>query len=188
MEGGTTGGITTGKTHTTHTTIHTTTWRYTDIDLDVFEDAADLVAAGKSAFDRHTYRYTPLLAHLIHYARAYIHVDARMMFCTADVIVGCAVYYLTSSLKTANMWWLFNPVPINICTRGSAESFIVLMPVMATLCCLKRAKAIGAGLLATKQQLALLALAGVFHGLAVHCKIYPVIYSLSYSRLSIPMM
>ena len=161
-------------------------FRYTDVDLDVFQDAAASVRAGGSAFDRHTYRYTPLLAKVLSLCNH--HMWARGLFVTADVAVGLAIYYLLSSssslssssamssskaLRTSNLWWLFNPLPINICTRGSAESLIVLMPVMATLCCLRRAHTI--------PNKGYLLLAGIFHGAAVHCKIYPVIYSLSYA-------
>ncbi|KAL6976814.1 hypothetical protein U1Q18_025599, partial [Sarracenia purpurea var. burkii] len=39
--------------------------RYTDVDYFVFSDAASLMAAGKSPFERTTYRYSPLIAFLL---------------------------------------------------------------------------------------------------------------------------
>jgi phosphatidylinositol glycan class M len=59
---------------------------------------------------------------------------------------------------------------VNICTRGSAESLIVLLPVLGTLWCVQQ------------KSVPLLAKAltmGVVHGCAVHSKVYPVIYSLT---------
>lgn len=169
--------------------------RYTDIDYLVFTDAARHVAQGSSPYLRHTYRYTPFLAQIMAVGenlgmRQYF---GRFLFCFADAICGwlILVEYEKQLIlgKSKNdvsvrwkgmLWWLLNPIPINICTRGSAEAFVVLLPVLASLkvalsgedflnesnnqqCIMKRA-----------------AISGILLGIAVHCKIYPIIYTLSF--------
>ena len=39
--------------------------KYSDIDYSVYTDAAGYLANGGSPYDRHTYRYTPLLAYMM---------------------------------------------------------------------------------------------------------------------------
>jgi GPI mannosyltransferase 1 subunit M len=103
-------------------------------------------------------------------------------------------------------WWLYNPFAINICTRGSAEA-LVLLPVLVTVYLLQSLPLIefygsssssssgstnsGAatkvppprmlpGLLITVVG------AGMWHGLAIHAKLYPIIYTLSYAAFLAP--
>ena len=64
----------------------------------------------------------------------------------------------------AAMAWLYNPLVIGVSTRGSAEAVVCAL-VLVTLH-LFRAR--------------VFVLAGLFFGLAIHFKIYPVIYSLSF--------
>ncbi|KAL7562989.1 hypothetical protein ACA910_018626 [Epithemia clementina (nom. ined.)] len=93
------------------------------------------------------------------------------------------------------LWWLYNPLAINICTRGSAESFMVLFPVLVTMWlvqwwCNDDNDGIsfrfggggGGGILGKNRRKSILlpVVAGVWHGIAVHSKLYPIIYSLSY--------
>lgn len=76
------------------------------------------------------------------------------------------------------LWWIYNPLPINICTRGSAESLVVLLPVLATV------------IIATSVEeeeessvwkfMTRASLAGLFHGIGIHAKLYPVIYTVSF--------
>src|SRR5260370_8141635 len=66
------------------------------------------------------------------------------------------------------MWWLtalwlLNPMPANISTRGSAESFLGLI-VISTLAFAIRGR---------------MDAAAIFLGLATHFKIYPFIYGAS---------
>lgn len=121
-------------------------FKYTDIDYAVYTDGARHVRSGNSPFDRETYRYTPFLAHLLSplldHGDGGLGARGKILFCFADVLVGCCIYLilrLTSSssagshLRTTGLWWLYNPLPINICTRGSAESLMPLLPVLATV-------------------------------------------------------
>lgn len=167
--------------------------KYTDIDYLVFTDAAKHISRGESPFDRHTYRYTPFIAQILSYANE----DSRgfywwrnskyfgkLLFCVADALCGLIILKLRSNMRLKTnqshdiqwvdtLWWLYNPIPINICTRGSAESFVVLFPVLVTL-------SIALSDTATKFQLRWKALlTGVIHGLSVHSKLYPIIYTAS---------
>lgn len=82
----------------------------------------------------------------------------------ADVLIPVV---LREVLPQSHAWlavlWLFNPMPANIATRGSAESVLGLL-VCATL------------LAASKQRWFI---AAVLLGVSVHFKIYPFIYGFS---------
>lgn len=157
---------------------------YTDIDYRIFLDAAKHVADGGSPYDRHTYRYTPFLAIILAYSHGY----GRYIFCVADALCGWIIIRLRKDSRRRldssedgeslmanfqdSLYWMYNPLAINICTRGSAESFMVLLPVLVTV-----------SLVQMKGTLPIWAravLAGLFHGVAVHSKLYPIIYSLSF--------
>jgi GPI mannosyltransferase 1 subunit M len=159
---------------------------YTDIDYYVVTDAAEYIRNGESPYRRATYRYTPFLAWIVS------HINGKVLFCIADSICGwilerqqqqqllmmsssstpnkpkSTTNYSSKALLSTYFLWTYNPLAINICTRGSSESFLVLLPVLATVAVLQshriRYRAI---------------LAGIFHGIAVHGKIYPVIYTLT---------
>ncbi|KAL3762097.1 hypothetical protein ACHAW5_008837 [Stephanodiscus triporus] len=151
----------------------------------------------------------------------------RVLFCLADVFCGYIVVRLrrhqrrlrrgggeNDEVRTAPsfsspdlihaLWWMYNPLPINICTRGSAESLVVLLPVLASV-----AFALGGcdidddaertttttttttmtttgkeededGKSSSYPILARACLSGIFHGIGMHAKIYPVIYTVSF--------
>jgi len=152
---------------------------YTDIDYHVFTDAARHVAQGRSPYDRHTYRYTPFLAALLSVLPK---EGGRYLFCIADAICGWMIVRLrrsgrgngesTAASLVDLLWWMYNPFAINICTRGSAESFMVLLPVLLTITLVQSKSTVPLWLRAC--------LAGTVHGAAVHSKLYPIIYTLSY--------
>jgi phosphatidylinositol glycan class M len=158
---------------------------YTDIDFYVFTDAATHIQEGGSPYDRTTYRYTPFLALAL---AQFHHAEyARYLFCFADTLCGYVIllirrkqrrkqldYKMTSNDN--NRWldsllWLYNPLVINICTRGSAESLLVLLPVLTTIYIVQcyDTKRIGTAIAS-----------GITHGVAIHAKLYPIIYTLSF--------
>lgn len=155
--------------------------RYTDVDYDVITDAAGFVVAGGSPYQRTTYRYSPLIAwalipgHLLRIP----HIFGKLVFSFLDVLAAwllsrCCCYYSstpsspsspTSRSHTRELWvagsWLFNPLSVNISTRGNYEAIVCCL-VAACLWSMTRKK--------------LITLA-VCLGLAVHIRIYPVIYA-----------
>jgi len=85
------------------------------------------------------------------------------------------------------LWWLYNPLPINICTRGSAEALVVLLPVLLTVALTVNdngMKQLFTSLQTkTKRSMSIplrACLAGILHGIGIHCKLYPVIYTVSF--------
>ena len=215
--------------------------RYTDIDYDVFTDAAKHVAEGRSPYLRHTYRYTPFLAALLSFsitANSAQHTSlfsvlfstkyfGKILFCVADAICGYIILILRSKsrkkqivgmtkqqqndnnmqnlqfpminryiLRHVNLspelidalWWLYNPLPINICTRGSAEALVVLLPVLVTVALTVDAP-IEQQLYRKRNSVSYIytipipiraSFAGILHGIGIHCKLYPVIYTVSF--------
>ena len=207
--------------------------RYTDIDYDVFTDAADYIAAGRSPYERHTYRYTPFLAALLAWPITATHKNerfrrplmwflgkryfGRLLFCLADSICGMIIVSLRRKARRQNkesakknavgaspitnvrgkfdamlqalqypnfvdaLWWMYNPLAINVCTRGSAESLVVILPVLLTVAVLA-CKPDYDTATARSRSITLLQsiIAGVIHGAAVHSKLYPIIYTVSF--------
>ena len=190
---------------------------YTDIDYHVFMDGAAYIQQGQSPYQRTTYRYTPFLAQGLAWLSEISSREApRHLFCVADALCGLMIAQyrkqqrqrqqqeqeqestnssnkrkppiLSESLQDA-LWWMYNPLAINICTRGSAESLMVLFPVLVTIWLIQwrhdtiRSSSNSNNNNKYMQQLSCFGLAlvaGVWHGIAVHAKLYPIIYSLSY--------
>ena len=163
---------------------------FTDIDYRVFRNAAELVWQGKSPFDLPEYRYTPFLSWILipsiffpDYGFAFlaslsiIEVLGKFLFCLVDTLIGWITFRIISkrsaevkegcrdtskySLLAVSIFWLLNPFVAIISARGNADSIVCF----ATLCAFY--------LLDTNK----LVLSALIHGgLAVHFKIYPLIY------------
>lgn len=153
--------------------------KYTDVDYHVVMDAARCLVAPHEQFCSHaagalapgtlgdpyardTYRYTPLLALIVSVAALVHRHAAKVVFALCDILVADRLERIAQGGQLAvDVVWLFNPIVCNISTRGSPESIVGLL-VLQTL------------LLAEQRRT--YACAGAF-GLAVHFKLYPVIYA-----------
>ncbi len=203
---------------------------YTDVDYHVFVQAARRLQNGQSPYAKpSTYRYTPFLAALLTML-PYYETSGRFLFCLADTACGWIIVHMRRRRRRLRRnqpapsvqepqtippsqlsvvwhqhiqdvaWWLYNPLAINICTRGSAESLVVILPVLVTLqiattpsttttitvalptplsndTTATRASPSRGWLIWSCASL----LAGLMHGVAIHAKLYPVIYTLSYA-------
>ncbi len=143
--------------------------KFTDIDYHVFTDAAKHVTEGGSPYQRPTYRYTPLLAILLtpnHYLAPSF---GKLLFVGCDLLAGWMINRVLAlrgvgagRRVAACAVWLLNPLTATVSSRGSAEAVLAVL-VLGCLCCLM-----------TKH----VCLSAVFFGLAVHVKIFPIIYAL----------
>eukprot|EP00043_Microstomoeca_roanoka_P012020 m.115332 g.115332 ORF g.115332 m.115332 type:complete len:439 (+) comp15365_c0_seq9:101-1417(+) len=199
---------------------------YTDVDYHVFTESAQHIWRGRSPYDRHTYRYTPLIA-FISLPSLWLPVFGKILFSLADILVGLLIFHLhpdqplvlsssgreqenedvdqgqkvsedldvqqgqqqrhahhqleehlqqerlsTWRLYLSNLLnnkpllcsaaWLFNPITVGVSTRGNAEAVILAVVMLCLYFALHKRPF----------------LSGIMLGLAVHLKLYPIIYSL----------
>jgi len=143
--------------------------KYTDIDYLVFSDAARYVYNGQSPYARETYRYTPLLAWML-LPNSYNEISysfGKVLFVICDLITGLLILRVLDLIGITQLKkmmlasiWLFNPMVITISTRGSSESVLTVFIMIFVYLLIKKH----------------VVLSGIFAGLAVHFKIYPIIY------------
>jgi phosphatidylinositol glycan class M len=143
--------------------------KYTDVDFEVFSDAATSVWNHGSPYARATYRYTPLLAWILAPLQHLVHrVAGKLIFCAADIGVALVIAALLQDHSAGDRaWavaiWLLNPLVVNVSTRGNAESVVALC-VLAALLLLRRGR---------------LDAAALVYALAIHVKIYPILFALA---------
>ncbi|KAL0099506.1 hypothetical protein PUN28_020194 [Cardiocondyla obscurior] len=142
---------------------------YTDVDYKVFTDAARHVVEQRSPFDRHTYRYSPFLAWLLT-PNIILHKDfGKILFSAVDILIAVLIKNILARQRCNEivqnycaLLWVYNPLTLVISTRGNADSLAVLFVVL-TLDFLQRDKII---------------LAGLLHGISIHFRLYPLMFSL----------
>ena len=98
--------------------------KFTDVDYAVFTDAARHVLNGGSPYDRHTYRYTPLLAWVLVPNVTILASFGKLLFAFFDLVVGYMIYRLTRGNTVLSSVWLFSPVALGVASRGSCDSII----------------------------------------------------------------
>jgi phosphatidylinositol glycan class M len=146
--------------------------KYTDIDYIVFTDAARFITEGGSPYDRNTYRYSPLLA-LVLVPNVTLHgAWGKVLFSCCDLLVAGLIAsiltregYSRSGVLSAVISWLFNPFTFTISTRGSCDVLAALL-LLSTLY-----------LLTSSRSRVAMPLAALVFGLAVHLRVYPIIYT-----------
>ena len=145
--------------------------KYTDYDYKVYNDASKRILEGKSPYERITYRYTPLLAYMLVPDILFLHEFGKILFITFDIISGFLLNSILEKMKVNNeakfyalTLWAFCPLTIIISTRGNADSLIVMLSLLTLqrILCEKYIQA------------------AIYFGLAVHFKIYPVIYAIPF--------
>ncbi|KAI3421842.1 hypothetical protein GPALN_012386 [Globodera pallida] len=162
---------------------------FTDIDYKVFTEAALLVRQGHSPYEQPTYRYTPVIAWFLVPNAVYADFG-KVLFCVVDVFVGYIHLLILetelstkrlsltqnecsnrrSTIRSAVLWWLFNPFTATISARGSSDAMICAL-ILFTLFLLVKCHD------KLEQYFLLLSGAAIVHGAgATHFRIFPLIY------------
>ncbi|KAK7595109.1 hypothetical protein V9T40_001542 [Parthenolecanium corni] len=144
---------------------------YTDIDYKVFTYAARDVIAQRSPYDQQAYRYSPIIAYLFT-PNVLLHpILGKIIASIFDVYLAYRIHRLVlltfknqkKALQCAQLW-LYNPLPIIICTRGNVDSISSVFILLALLYHLK-------------QQYVW---SGVLLAVSVHLRLYPIIFLLPF--------
>lgn len=198
-----------------HDNIHEV--KYTDIDYKVFTDASRHLLNGDSPYNRHTYRYSPLIAIFLIPNLLVHQCFGKLLFSLIDIVAAVLIRTLVKNMlveyekftdksskikeklqikklesknkkrksqnkniaewnkecknpleETANIAmisWAYNPFTIAISTRGNCDSIagtLVLLTLYYLQCERKYFTA------------------GVVHGISIHFRLYPIIYSLAF--------
>ena len=141
--------------------------KYTDIDYMIITDGAAEMVHGGTPFDRATFRYTPLLSALMVPNVLWWHDAGKVFFAMCDIGAAFYCYKVLIHFATkesakfaVSMFILFNPIVINVSTRGNSDMVVTFMSLAALACFVERQYNRSA----------------LWLGFAIHFKIYPIIY------------
>lgn len=156
--------------------------QYTDVDYKVYTDAARHVLHGDSPYKRHTYRYSPIIAHMLT-PNIFLHKNfGKILFSIFDILVTIAVKKLVEQQLNltwkdkreasrvalyCSFFWIYNPMSIGISTRGNADS-VTCFFVMLSLLFLQTNMVSG---------LWKYVLSGILLGISIHLRLYPLAFS-----------
>lgn len=120
--------------------------KYTDLDYYVYTDAAQYVLRGGSPYERHTYRYTPLLAYMMIPNILLSSIFGKILFVCSDIICALLIEqilklstsYKMETIRGLTSIWLFNPLVCNVSTRGSADTLVSLLILLTIKFLLKQ--------------------------------------------------
>lgn len=203
---------------------------YTDVDYRVVTDGSRHIHNGNSPFNRHTYRYTPLLAILL-LPNIYVHgCFGKILFALFDLFIAVIVKWIimdeyhslvvnqsasiednkakiekkyfgkssksrllnntkkdlrligmsdrTKFDRMANFaanFWLYNPLTMVIATRGNGDALSSCLVLLSIYYLLKINDN-----MSNKENEKNVIISGIFHGLAIHFRLYPIFFSLAY--------
>ncbi len=144
---------------------------YTDIDYKVYTLAAKEVISQRSPYEQQAFRYSPIVAYLSTPNVLLVSIAGKIIASAFDVGIAYSIYKIVhliyhnqkKALQCAQLW-LYNPLPIIICTRGnidSLSSFFVLLTLYYQL----------------KENYLT---SGVLLGLSVHLRLYPIVFLLPF--------
>lgn len=144
---------------------------FTDIDYKVFTYAAKDVISQQSPYDQQAYRYSPIVAYLFT-PNVFLHpICGKIIASLFDVYLAYRIYRVVlltfnnskKALQCAQLW-LYNPLPIIICTRGNVDCISSVFILLALLYHLKQQYVWSGALLA----------------FSVHLRLYPIIFLLPF--------
>jgi len=123
-----------------------------------------------SPYERATFRYTPLLPLLL--SSSIIHpLLGKLTLVSISLLVTPLLLASGAPFWPTHLLWTLNPFVLNITTRGSPESIIVVLVVMLLLCLRNSNRAPNEDEKVVWETFAAITLA-----IAISWKIYPIIY------------